>query len=352
MKFLENIKQKIKEIVSVDKIPFRAFWKRWWLSFVTGIVAFIICFCFLTTYFHRSYAIGVLKNQFEELEKNLQSVGYDFAYDELRFSVFSPWQIMRVKNFRIYSLDEQNFWQWNMEEFNVDVGLWNIRKVGFYLGHRHTLQIGKREWPIYFDESEIGVRLKNGAFKEFLMSIKGMAVRDLMTVDTVQAKVKHQHNPLANTKIDIKGVTIDDMTGWPLNKKLDHFYLDSSLLGNWDSDVPASEAFYEWVDKGGYVDVNKVILNWKPLIMVANGDIHFNENADPTISLNTASLALLETLDKLNDNNFVSKKGVFVVKLLLNNKAVQRSPTDEYKTIVTPLKISKDAVLLENIKIK
>ena len=57
-------------------------------------------------------------------------------------------------------------------------------------------------------------------------------------------------------------------------------------------------------------------------------------------------------LDKLNENAFVSNKGVFVAKLLLSKKAVQQKAGDTYKTIIAPLKITKDAVLLENIKIK
>ncbi|MBQ8465610.1 MAG: DUF2125 domain-containing protein [Alphaproteobacteria bacterium] len=355
MKFFDNIRAFYQKIGLPQKDVqnrFMMFLVKWRLSFLFGVVSFVVCLCFITAYFYRTYAIGTLKIQFEELEKNLQSIGYDFAYDDLRFYSFSPWQIMRAKNFRIYSLDEKNFFQWNAEEFNIDVGLWNIQKVGIYLGRNHTLQIGSQEWPVHFDESNIKMRLKKGKFKELLMSFKGITVKNLAFVDSLQTQIKHQHSPFAFTKTDLKGLTIDDATGWPLNKKVDHFYLYSSLQGSWDSDVSASDAFYEWIDKGGYVQVNKMILNWKPLIMVANGDIHFDENANSTISLNTASLAMLETIDKLDENNFISKKGAFVVKLLLNNKAIQQNPADQYKTVVTPLKISKDAVLLENIKLR
>ena len=95
-----------------------------------------------------------------------------------------------------------------------------------------------------------------------------------------------------------------------------------------------------------------MILNWKPLIMFAQGDVRFNQKTEPTLNLNTASLAMIETIDLLNQNGFISNKGAFVVKILLNNKAVQQNPGDAYKTVVTPLKISKDAVFLENIKLK
>ena len=137
-----------------------------------------------------------------------------------------------------------------------------------------------------------------------------------------------------------------------MNKQIDHFYLYTSMQGYWDEDILISEAFFDWIDRGGYLDVHKGILNWKPLIMVANGNIHFNEKAEPTISLNTASLALPETIDKLNENGFISNKGTFVVKLLLENKAIQQNPTDKYKTVVSPLKISPEEITLENIKLR
>ena len=79
---------------------------RYRILLVSCFVSFGFCLWIMTIFFSRSYAIGTLKNQFEELEKNLQSIGYDFAYDNLRFYTFSPWQIMRAKNFRIYSLDD------------------------------------------------------------------------------------------------------------------------------------------------------------------------------------------------------------------------------------------------------
>lgn len=354
-----NVFERIKPVLNKIKIPevlkkykISSFWHKWYLAVLSGILSFVICLCVLSAYFCRTYAIGTIKNQFEVLEKDLQSVGYDFAYDDLRFFTFSPWQVMRIKNFRIYSLDDKNFFQWTLQEFNIDVGLWNLKKVGVYLGHNHTIQIGTHEWPVFLKKSDVRVRLKKGQFKEFLLSIKGVNVENSLAIKSVEAQIKHQHSPFAYLKTDIKGVIIDDATGWPLNKKIDHFYLYSTLQGDWDEDAPTSDAFYEWIDKNGYIRVNKAILNWKPLIMVANGDIRFNENADPIISLNTASLAMLETLDKLDENNFVSKKGAFVIKLLLNNKAVQQNPADKYKTVVTPLKITKDAIFLENIKLK
>lgn len=331
---------------------FKTKWQKYQWALLSGLISALICFSLMAAFFCRNYAIGMLKSQFEELEKNLQSVGYDFAYDHLQFYSFSPWQIMRAKNFRIYSLDESDFWQWTAEELDIDVGLWNNESVEVFLGSKQKIQHQNQEWEISLPMSEFLVRLKDGSIKEMSFSAANAEVKHLFSLESLNLQMKQQKIPQVSFKADIKGVHIDDMTGWPLNKQIDHFFLQTALQGNWDKDSLMSEAFYDWIDKGGYLAVHKMILNWKPLIMVANGDIIFNESAEATISLNTASLALLETLDKLNENGFVSNKGVFVAKLLLSKKAVQQKAGDTYKTIIAPLKITKDAVLLENIKIK
>jgi hypothetical protein len=79
------------------------------IMLISAFISAVIMFVVMSALFCRSYAIGVLKNSFEELEKDLQSIGYDYAYDDMNFYLFSPWQIMRAKNFRIYSLDDKNF---------------------------------------------------------------------------------------------------------------------------------------------------------------------------------------------------------------------------------------------------
>ena len=330
----------------------KAFWQRYYVALIAGTISFVICFLLMLMFFCRNYAIGTLKNQFEELERALQSIGYDYAYDDMRFYSFSPWQIMRAKNFRIYSLDDKDFWQWSVEELNIDVGLFNNKSVDIFLGNRQEIQRDKKAWAVTLPGADIKLRLKDRAARDVELALSNIHVEHLFKIDSLKVNIRHQKLPYLSAKIDVQGVHIDDMTGWPLNKLISHIYLDASLQGQWDSQTLVSDAFYEWVDRGGQVDVHKAILNWKPLIMVANGNITFNENADPTMSLNTASLAMLETLDKLQQNGYISSKGTFVAKILLGNKAVQQNVTDKYKTVVTPLKISKEAVILENIKIR
>lgn len=327
-------------------------WSRYWLVILSALITALVCLSILLSYFSRNYAIDIIKSHVEKVSEALQVMGYDIAYDELAFYSMSPWQIMRVKNFKIYSLDESNFWQWNVDELSVDVGVWDNDKIDIFLGNKQSFQYMSSLWKIAVSDVSCNLNFEKESFKNLHLNASGVSVKNLLVADSVDIKIKKDDFSYFNSELDAKGITIDDMTGWALNKKIDHAYVNTLLQLYLGDDVTLSEAIYEWVDRGGKIDIKKLILNWKPLIVVANGDVEFNEKNGPVVSLNTASLALLETLDRLNENGYISNKGTFVSKILLNNKAVQQKPSDKYKTIVTPLKISKDAITLENIKIR
>lgn len=326
--------------------------RKYWLMLLSGLVSAVVCLSLMTAFYCRNYAIGTLKNHFEDLEKTLQSVGYDYAYDELAFYAFSPWQIMRVKNFRIYALDERDFWQWSADEISLDVGFWDNESVKVFLSSHQSIQRQEYKWDIEVPNADLAVRLKHSQIRKLAFAAQNIRVKNVMTIDSLVWEIMHRQAPYLMSGLDIKGVLLDDMLGWPLNKTIDHVFAEMYLQGIWDEEAQISDAFYHWIDNDGRIVISKAILNWKPLIMVANGDIAFNEKVEPTVSLNTASLAMLETLERLSENGFVSNKGAFVAKIVLNNKAVLQKPTDKYKTVVTPLKINKDAVILENIKIR
>ena len=337
------------------KLVFSKSWSFLWKYkkvIFSACLSTILSLFIMLYFFSRSYAISMVKNQFDVLEKDLQSIGYDFAYDNVDFYLFSPWQIMRAKNFRIYALDANNFKQINFEELNINVSPLNIEKIKIFTGSKVSLQEGSREYPVVIDDSDITIRIKNGEFKELYAIVKDINVKHLLSVNSILLQLRQDEHSSFAAIFDVKSIVLDDMTGWPLNKKIEHIQALASLYGSFDNDVTLGEAFYDWVDKGGYLAIHKGILNWKPLIMVTNGSVKFNEKAEANVSLNSASLALMETVEALSKNKLISNKGAFVVKLLLNNKAVKQNVSDKYETVISPIRINNEGLFLENIKLR
>ena len=330
---------------------FKRYLIKYRIALVAGIISAVLTFSVVAAFLCRNYAIGLIKNQFYVLGTALNSVGLDYAYDDISFYSFSPWQIIRIKNIKFYSVKDNTI-SWTIDELNVDVGLWDYENIHIFLSSKQTIQKGKDIWDVFVPVSEISLALKANGLEDVVLKSEDIQVKNLIKIDDLVFKIKNDEKKGISVDLNVKGVVIDDMTGWTLNKEIDHVVVEASLQEVWNEDMAFNDMVYNWLKKGGNIKVNRVILNWKPLISVASGVMQFSEKFEPKVSLNTASIALIETLEKLNDQGFISNKGTFVVKILLENKAKKQRATDKHKMVVSPLKISKDKILLENIRIR
>ncbi len=308
----------------------------------------------------RNQTIALIKEQILKIEDSLMAAGYDIAYDDLSFSHFSPWQILRIENLRLYSLDENNYREWQCDEFAVSSGFFTGNKIRFHLSSRQSLHIGQHAWKM--DAPKIMVEMTtddNGIFQDFIYEAENLTVQKLLEIENIKFAMRRNNqktivsdSPSVETFLNIKNVRIADYTGWPMNKEIDHLYLNANIIGNIEQRHTLNDSLYDWIENNGYIDIAKMIINWKPLVLVAKGELYLDDNLSPDLTLNTSSLALTEVLDKLNQYGWLEDKGIFVAKILLNNKSFKRNQTDNYYTVTTPIKINNKQILIENIPVK
>lgn len=325
----------------------------------SGVLAFALCLTSVWLVLERNQAISVIKEEIIKFENSLLAMGYDIAYDNLSFSHLSPWQMLRIENLRIYSLDASNYAQWECEEFAVSSDIFNTRKIRFHLSQKQNLQIGTKKWEVSVPNSLVELNIsKQNQIQEATLQAADVVIENLADIGSVKFALQrgngHQINeksPFMETLFELKDIHIDDYTAWPMNKHIDHVYLNANVIGAIEEQNIFSEALYNWIEKEGFIDIQKLIINWKPLVMVAKGDLFFNENLVPDVTLNTSSMALTDTLEKMNQNGWLEDKGVFVVKILLNNKSFKKNSTDQYFTVTTPIKLNNKQILIENIPV-
>lgn len=334
--------------------------RRYWLTALTALITAAIGIMLTWAGFERHKAISRVQNEFDDFANSLAAVGYDLAYDRLTFSSFSPWQIMRVENLRIYSLDGSNYWEWKCPELALSTDLWDANKIRLHFSSRQSIQRGLKIWEVNVPQigSEVQIS-KDGKLQSFSIQAQDLSVNNLFTAEQFnlagQRMAPHQikeHSPFIDLVADVRNVDIDDITGWPLNKHIDHLYLNSEVIGVLEKQPIYSESLYNWIENGGNIEIRRMIINWKPLVLVGKGDLYFDEALNPKLSVNTSSIALIETLDRLNQNGMLDDKGVFVAKILLSNKAFKKKGTDQYFTVTTPVRMDKEQVLIENIPVK
>ncbi len=335
------------------------FLQRFLLIIGSGFLAFALCLTSVWLVLERNLAISVIKEEIIKFENSLLAMGYDIAYDNLSFSHLSPWQMLRIENLRIYSLDANHYAQWECAEFAVSSDIFNTRKIRFHLSQKQNLQIGTKKWEVSVPNSLVELNIsKQNQIQEATLQAADVVIENLADIGSVKFALQrgngHQINeksPFMETLFELKDIHIDDYTAWPMNKHIDHVYLNANVIGEIEEQNIFSEALYNWIEKEGFIDIQKLIINWKPLVMVAKGDLFFNENLVPDVTLNTSSMALTDTLEKMNQNGWLEDKGVFVVKILLNNKSFKKNSTDKYFTVTTPIKLNNKQILIENIPV-
>ena len=199
---------------------------------------------------------------------------------------------------------------------------------------------------------------KNNEIKDFNLQAADIALDNLAQIGSLKFAMQrgnghkvNEKSPFMETLLEIKDIHIDNYTAWPMNKHVDHIYLNANIIGEIKEQPIFNEALYNWVENNGFIDIKKLIINWKPLVMVAKGDLFFNELLLPDVNLNTSSMALTDTLVQMNQNGWLDDKGVFVVKILLNNKSFKKNQADKYFTVTTPIKINNQQILIENIPV-
>lgn len=334
--------------------------RRYALLLCVTATAFIVGITGIVMSLERNQAIALLKEQILKIEDSLMAAGYDMAYDHLSFSHLSPWQIMRIDNLRLYSLDPGNYQEWQCDEFSVSTDFFSNEKVRFHFSSKQTLQIGSHSWKI--DAPQVVAEMttdENGNFQDFIYETKNLTIQKLLEINDL--KFAARRNPQNNvpsgtafieTFLNAKNIRIADYTGWPMNKDIDHIYANANIIGSIESQPILNDALYSWIEHNGYIDIAKLIINWKPLVLVAKGELYLDENLSPDLSLNTSSLALTEILDKFNQYGWLEDKGVFVAKILLTNKSFKKNQSDNYYTVTTPVKMNRKQILIENIPVK
>lgn len=158
-------------------------------------------------------------------------------------------------------------------------------------------------------------------------------------------------SPFMEIRLLAENIRFDSSLEMPLASAVDKFYLHAVQVGALEAGETYQESIYGWLAEGGRFDIANLVLDWKPLIMVARGDVYFSEKLEPRLHLSTSSKALVPVMDILEEEQILDRKGVFVSRILLNNKAFKMAPEDEFSTVVTPIDYKENKLLIENIPV-
>lgn len=346
--FLERIK---------DTLTFRGkILNRWYVSAM--LLSFVLCFGFLSLIVGRYNSLAHLRNEIARLQDSLENSGWDIAYDEIRFNIWWPLPLMEVDNFTLYSRYEPRR-EYNVEKLSVNTGIFNFHKLQIQLSPQQELFWNDKEIGLDFPKLDLSLTFsEDKGITEILasgdaMNFNGYAEIGEFRFGAQQMAPQRLTNssPFMEIHLLLKNIQFDNGIKTPLTSKIDKIYLNAVQVGTLQSQDTYQESIFDWLAEDGRFDISELILEWQPLVMVGRGDLYFSEKLEPRLHLNTSSKALISVMELLEEEQIFERKGVFVSRILLKNKAFKMNEQDEFQTVVTPIDYKDNKLLIENIPV-
>ncbi len=346
-------------------LPLLSDFKSWFLKnrlgFFSGLFSFVVIITFIDITLSRNAAVRNLKAELAQLTAVLNQTGLDIAWDRLEFNNIFFYPLVEAENLRLYNLRGTHLWSYGIQKISARPNLFNARHVNFVIsGDMHlqydslsrAVQAQTAGWQLEFS--------KDGQFEELELQFDDTDIKDTAKIKTVIAAVRRLHNvtrgpvllPSLEGHLEISDTTLNGLLDYPLGAEIERIYLKANLMG----ELPLKDTIIldgeKWLHNGGFIEIPSLNVSWKPLLMVGNGSISFDENFSPVITIQTSSTAFLNLLDDLQKNEFLDRKGVFVANILLNAKAFKLHEDDKYLTVTTPISYRDKTLAIENVTVK
>ena len=348
---IKTLKDKAKDILY--HLPIL---NRWFIGAV--VLCFILCFVFILMIFGRYTAITQIKNEISRLQTSLEHSSVDISYDNISFNIWWPMPIMTVENLKIYSRFEP-IREWNIKELTVNTQFFDFHTLNISLSSKQNIVIGDNTYHINMPAQSMNVSycVQTG-IKELLLDIENLKVDGFADIKEIKFGMQRmalqpvsKSSPFLETHLLINDIKFAEELDMPLSQQIDKIYVNANMIGSIKVEETYRESIYDWLVSGGKFEIESSIFEWKPLIMVSKGDLYFNEKLAPRIHLSVSSKALIPSMDILEEEGVLDRKGVFVTRILLRNKAFKMSDSDEYDTVLTPVDYKDGILSVENIPV-
>ncbi len=313
----------------------------WWINFERGAIE------------------NAAKLTFDRTYKSLEENGYSVTYDDASFNMLYPMNIMTVKNLKIAKKDEFTDFEWFIPKITASANLWSNLTVNISLSHNQKLTIGGVTNILDFKSFKASVKLnQNIKNMETQFTIKDLYLGKAFTAKDVKFASKRVLNKSISDKapsfksfLEINNAYVDESTGFPINREIKKIFVQASLIGELMPEKTYKKSVHNWYGDGGFISIDSFDLDWEPLQLKGKGKISLNMGDTFKLFLGTASQGLIEDLYILQKEKILSSKGMFVVNVLLNDKAFMNSKADELLTVTSSFAIDNDKLLIEGIEV-
>ncbi len=333
--------------------------KPFFLPFATAFCVMTATLLIIWGTVARNYGVDCVKKEFGKMIVSLNDAGYDIAYDKIEFSPVSLFYILKIENFKLYKLSEDGRWELNIPELSLNADLLNYKKLSLNFSPEQQFVYKGKSYKINIGSAFASFRFDEEGFHHFIGEMENLSIENIAEISAVKLASQRMETlhfnedaPFLENYIELAGISLQTSNDWNMSRTIDEIYLNISLSGKISQAETYQQSFKDWLEKGGSVNVEKLILNWKPLVLVSRGSFSFGADfTSPSLQLITTSKGLIETMNNFETAGVFDRKGVFVSRIVLSNKAGKLSQDDKTYTIITPVTLSAEALTVEGIPV-
>ncbi len=337
---------------------FRDFTGECKFGILAFILAFVLAFGFISLNLQRRFMLNQIKQFVLILEHNLHTAGYDLAYEDLNFSSLYPYALASAQNFQIYKKDAADFISWKIDQIKINSGFFSPKKITFDFSAPQKLQIKAKEYSIVPGNSAMDLNFDANGLNSIILEAENIYIKDFAEIKDFSFGARktmpqaiYESSPFFDGHLRIHHVKLNGLLDYPLGQDIKNIALDTVLSGVIPYRQDFADSLDQWLKVGGHIDIRRFLINWHPLLLIARGELLFNEKFAPNLRLTASARGLLELLTQLQDKKLIDGKGAFVAKILLENKAFTIDDNDKHLSVVTPIDWRDDTLSVEKITI-
>lgn len=347
--------KKLGNIVNFFISPLKIY--GWFLLGFAGGV--LLTFVFYKASLQRQESVRCFNRQIAKMTSLLNQSGWDIACDKISYSPIWAPKIVNIKNFKVYNIDGNSYKELNIPEVDIKSSFLG-KEIRIIPSEGQVLTLGAEKHAVSIERTDISAGFAfNDGLKDFAADFSGIKIKGLADIESVRLASRkiaplqiNERAPFFENFLEINNIKLNGMIDYPLGQTIERLYVNADIIGTIKPEETFQSSIRNWLLNDGKIDVKEMVVNWAPLLMVGRGELTFNENIRPILRLKTSSKAFINLLDELHQKGYLENKGMFVVKILLNEKAFKADPEDEYLTLSTSIDIQEDGILVEKIKIK
>ncbi|MBE6459196.1 MAG: DUF2125 domain-containing protein [Alphaproteobacteria bacterium] len=324
------------------------------------LFSFVLMFCFIAVTMIRNTMIHSFKTELLKLEKHLNEFQLDLAYDNIEFNNIFFYPLVKIDNLQIYNLQGRELWKINIATVTGRPEIFSSQKLNLSFDTPISFSYGQKTTLL---SANAGLKIsanQQGNFDTIHFRMRSIDIKDFAKIKKISFDIRSLHSmqqealimPSLESHIEIRDIELNGLLKYPLSSKIQRIYIKTNVMGSISINDSLHTGLENWLQNGGFADIQKLVINWNPLTLVGRGSINFNEQLHPRINLNTSSKALIELLTDSQKNGFLDRKGVFVANILLNAKAFKLHKDDKYLTLTTPISYQDNKLAIENVTVK